>query len=215
VIFDFNGTLSDDEPLLLRIYTEMYLERLGWTLTPRHYYARLAGRSDREILEVVVEELDDDSEALRAELLAERRARYHDLVMRKVPIAEATIDLVRLLGAHDVPLGIVTGAEAEDVEHVLRTAGLGSTFRSVVTAERVCNGKPDPEGFLLGARELGIEPAACLVFEDSLPGIRAASAAGMACIALAGTRPAAELATAADAVVEHLEPDVFSGAFAG
>jgi beta-phosphoglucomutase len=214
VIFDFNGTLSDDEPLLLRIYTDMFLERLGWTLTPRHYYSRLAGRSDRDILEIVVEELDDDGEALRTELLAERRGRYRDLVMRRMPITEATLDLVRLLGAQDVPLGIVTGAEAEDVEHVLHAAGLGSTFRSVVTAERVRNPKPDPEGFLLGARELGIEPAACLVFEDSLHGIRAASAAGMACIALAGTRSASELTPAADAVVERLEPGVFSGAFA-
>ena len=56
VIFDFNGTLSDDEPLLLRIYSEMFLHHLQWTLTPRHYYARLAGRSDREIIDIIVEE---------------------------------------------------------------------------------------------------------------------------------------------------------------
>ena len=208
LIFDFNGTLSNDEPLILQLYTEMFLEQLGWTLTPEDYYGRLAGRSDREIIDIVLNDAGRDA-GLGPQLLAERRTRYESAVDRHSPIFGSTVCAVAGLAASGVPLGIVTGAQRGDVEFVLSLSPLAGLFQVVVTEEDVVNGKPDPEGFQLAAREIGCDPAATLVFEDSLPGLRAAKAAGMLCIGVEGTLTASQLEAEADATVRSIVPELF------
>lgn len=208
-IFDFNGTLSNDEPILLRLYTELFRERLGWTLTPEEYYVRLAGRSDREIVQTAIAEVGGGKH-LAAELLAERHARYAELVALQSPIPEPAASAVAGLSAAGVPLGIVTGAQRVDVELVLARSALGALFRAIVTEEDVRTGKPDPEGFRLAASELESSPATILVFEDSIPGVRAAKAAGMLCVGVEGTLPRDQLAREADAAVSGIAPTLFA-----
>ncbi|MFF5209693.1 HAD family hydrolase [Streptosporangium sp. NPDC000396] len=208
VIFDFNGTLSNDEPLLLRIFTEMFLERLGWTMTPEHYYLHLAGRSDREIIDTVVAEIGGGDGELAALMLEERRRRYRELVETRSPIEPATARLVRRLADDGIPVGIVTGAQRADVEFVLRHSAIAGLIEVIVCEEDVTRGKPDPEGFLAGARGLGLDAADILVFEDSTYGLRAARAAGMRCVGIEGTRDGATLAHEADAVVAELGPEL-------
>ncbi len=209
MIFDFNGTLSNDEPILLQLYTELFRRRLGWALTPAAYYARLAGRSDREIVETAIAEVGG-GEHLLDELLAERHARYAELVALQSPIPGPAVSTVAGLSAAGVPLGIVTGAQRADVELVLAPSALGGLFRALVTEEDVQTGKPDPEGFQLAANALGCSPARILVFEDSIPGVRAAKAAGMLCVGVEGTLPRDQLAREADAVVSGIAPTLFA-----
>jgi beta-phosphoglucomutase len=216
VIFDFNGTLSNDEPVLLRIFTELFAEHLHRTLTPDDYYSRLAGHSDREIIEMVVADVAPGAVTAGGEplvdlLLAQRRRRYCELVEVSSPITPAAAALVRRLSQAGVPLAIVTGAQRLDVEFVLERSTIAGLVRLVVTEEDVTRGKPDPEGFLAGAAGLGLDPRSLLVFEDSLAGIRAAKAAGMMCVAVEGTRAAAALAAEADSVVTGLSPDLMDG----
>ena len=211
MIFDFNGTLSNDEPLILHVYTEMFRERLGWTLTAEDYYERLAGRSDREIIHAVIAEIGsaEGNEGLAAQLLTERRVRYARMVERHSPILGSTARAVACLAAAGVPIGIVTGAQRADVELVLSHSPLTGLFQVVITEEDVRNGKPDPEGFHLASRRLGIDPSATLVFEDSLPGVRAAKAAGMLCIGVEGTLSKDALIEDADATVTAIVPELF------
>lgn len=210
VLFDFNGTLSDDEPLLFAVYREMFRTHLRWTLSPRHYAARLVGRSDREIVELLVAELAEDDEVLTARLMQERRERYRDLAERESPIREATVELVQTLHKEGVALGIVTGAQRADVDFVLSRSPLDGLFAVIVTEEDVAAGKPQPDGFLAGAHGLGLAPPQIVAVEDSLHGVRAARAAGLACIAVAGTHDRAVLAVEADAVVDQLSPALLS-----
>jgi sugar-phosphatase len=74
----------------------------------------------------------------------------------------------------------------------LRGAGLEPPA-VLVTADRIERGKPDPEPFLLAARELGVDPARCLALEDAPPGIESALAAGMPVVAFRTSHPDAEL----------------------
>jgi beta-phosphoglucomutase len=216
IIFDFNGTLSDDEPVLLRIFTELFAERLNWTLTPHDYYSRLAGHSDREIIEMVVAEVASgtvasDADCLVDLLLRQRRRRYCELVEESSPITAAAVALVRRLARAGVPMAVVTGAQRPDVEFVLERSPIAGLIPLLVTEEEVARGKPDPEGFLAGAAGLGLDPRDLLAFEDSLAGIRAAKAAGMLCVAVEGTRDGAALAAEADCVVTGLRPDLMDG----
>lgn len=210
VLFDFNGTLSDDEPLLYRIYAEMFSQHLGRALTHERYYSQLAGFSDREIIRLMLAELGVEQPGLEAAMVRQRRDRYRELVGEGTPITPAAAKLVELLHDRQVTTGIVTGAEREDVEFVLEGAGLRSRFGVIVAAADVAAGKPDPEGFLRAAAALELDSSGVLVFEDSLPGIRAAHAAGMLCIAVAGTRARNDVEREADAVIDQLSPAAFS-----
>ncbi|MXG91143.1 HAD-IA family hydrolase [Nocardioides flavescens] len=187
VLFDFNGTLSDDEPIIEAVYAELFAEHLGWQLTSSEYAVRLVGLSDREIVTRVVAEHGTGDPALVERLLAVRGERYREVVAVRSPIGSGARALVRRLHSAGVPMAVVTGAQRADVETVLARSEVGPYLRGVVAEEDVSRGKPDPEGFLLGAALLERSPADVLVFEDSAPGAEAAARAGMACIRV--TRP--------------------------
>lgn len=206
VIFDFNGTLSDDEPILFRIFSELFGEHLNWAMTQQDYDRHLLGHSDREIVEKALEisgARDRDVDAL----LALRKRRYRELVADDNPIRPDTVRLVRRLADHGVPLAIVSGAQRDDVRAVLSNSPVGELIGVVVAEEDVTRGKPDPEGFLAGASQLGCAPTNILVFEDSAPGVQAALAAGMRCVAV-GLEPSDELMAVAPALVPRLSPDI-------
>ncbi|UYM07324.1 HAD family hydrolase [Solicola gregarius] len=207
VIFDFNGTLCDDEPILFEIFTRLFERHLGVRLTHADYYGRLAGRSDREIVETVVHaHRRTGADALVERLLALRGDHYRARTAESSPVREPTVALVRALADRLVPLAIVTGAQRRDVEHVLARAGIADAFTAIVAAEDVRAGKPDPAGMLLAAAAVGVRPARTVVFEDSLAGIGAARAAGMRCIAVAGTHDRGMLKSAGVPIVDELAP---------
>ena len=205
VIFDFNGTLSDDEPILFQIFGELFGEHLDWAMTADDYDRHLLGHSDREIIEKACEITGID--AAVDPLLELRKRRYRELVAQHNPITAQTAALVRVLAEHDVPMAIVTGAQRDDVRAVLGSSPVGEVITLVVAEEDVRRGKPDPEGFLAGAAALDRRPEDVVVFEDSVPGVRAALAAGMRCIAV-GAQPGPEVRAMAPAVVPRLSPDL-------
>lgn len=205
LLLDFNGTLSDDEPVLLRIFTELFSAHLGWHMPPHDYYARLAGHSDREIVEAVVGEQAPGDPGLVPRLLDARRRRYADLVADAPTIPAQTGDLLDTAAAAGVALGVVTGAQRADVDVALAAAGLSERFAVVVTEEDVRRGKPDPEGYTRAAALLGVRPDRTVAVEDSVAGIRAARAAGMTCLAVTGTTEPDVLAREAHAVVGALD----------
>ncbi|NTY58129.1 HAD family phosphatase [Mycolicibacterium sphagni] len=206
VIFDFNGTLSDDEPILFRIFGELFHEHLGWAMTQQDYDSQLLGHSDREIVEKALQVAGVEGRDVDW-LLALRKKRYRELVAGDNPIQPDTVRLVQLLAERGVPLAIVTGAQRDDVRAVLESSPVGELIDVVVAEEDVTRGKPDPEGFVAGAAQLGCAPTDIVVFEDSVPGVRGALAAGMRCIAV-GATPSDELTAAAPALIPRLSPDI-------
>ena len=106
-------------------------------------------------------------------------------------------------------MAIVTGAQREDVLAVLANCSTGTHIDLLVTEEDVARGKPDPEGFIRGAALMGVEPADVLVFEDSVPGIRGAIAAGMACIAVVGENPRPDVIAEGVATTARLCAELF------
>lgn len=201
VLFDFNGTLSDDEPVLDELFRAMAAD-LGLALTSADYYARLAGLSDPAIVARLVEWSGSDADP--AELLAAKVERYKAIVTAKPTITPQTAEFVAAV-ADRVPIGIASGAVREEVEHVLGLVGIQERFGAVVCADDVKRGKPDPEGYLTAASALRVEPAFTLVFEDADAGVQAAKAAGMRCAALS-TPAYTGTPVAADLVLDRLDP---------
>ncbi len=198
VIFDFNGTLSHDEPILLRIYQELFAAH-GRPLTANDYFSQLAGNTEEAIIQGW---LDVDGNELEA-LVAERISRYR-AAADGATVPETIRDAVRFAAARG-PVAIVSGAFRAEIEPVVAAAELTELFAAVVTANDVVNGKPAPDGYLRALSLLGdLPPAEVVAFEDTEAGVASAKAAGLRCIAVLGTLPAARLA-AADEIVERID----------
>jgi HAD superfamily hydrolase (TIGR01509 family) len=86
------------------------------------------------------------------------------------------------------PLAIASNAYSEYIDTALRGLGMTDFFPVQVGIDRVTRGKPAPDVYLLAAQELGVDPARCLVFEDSVVGVQAAASAGMRVIAVPDRR---------------------------
>lgn len=121
----------------------------------------------------------------------DRVARY-ELGLRYEEVAGVGA-LLRALKAAGVRTALVTSGMAWKVEEVGRQLALGGLFDVVVTAADVDRGKPDPACYLAAAARLGVAPAECVVFEDAVSGVRAAVAAGTACIGVQTGRSADRL----------------------
>jgi beta-phosphoglucomutase len=200
VIFDYNGTLSQDEPILCEIFMELFAEH-GKPLSAQKYFDELAGLSDPEIVRIWLGSDHPDVE----EVIAERTERYRAAVADGSSVPEELRAAVRY-AAQRVPLAIVSGAAREEIEPVVEAAGISDCFRAIVAAEDVEHGKPDPAGYrralsLLGG---GIEAGDVLVLEDTEAGVASAKAAGMQCFAVLGTLAPERLA-AADEIIERID----------
>ncbi len=178
---DFNGTLSDDEPILCEIFQQLFAAR-GRPLSAAAYYRELAGLSDEAI---VLRWLGDDYPELEA-AVQERVARYCARVSNGATIGEPVREAVRYAAAR-VPVVIVSGAAHAEIAPVVEAAGLVPYLSAIVSSDSVRRGKPDPEGYLLALAQLGVPAAATLAFEDSEAGVAAARAAGLRCIGVRGT----------------------------
>jgi beta-phosphoglucomutase len=180
-------------------------------MTAEDYRAELLGRSDREIVERAVARYGGGSDEKVTELLRLREGVYKQRVADHNPIGASAAQLVKLLADNEIPVGIVTGAQRDDVLAVLDGSPTGELVSFLIAEEDVSNGKPHPEGFLEAARVLNRRPSDVLVFEDSVPGVQAAVAAGMHCIAVCGSEPSRELSATAPAIVAELSADLVAG----
>jgi beta-phosphoglucomutase len=205
VIFDFNGTISDDEGLLADLFHRIFAE-IGIDVPASLYFEQFAGYSDAEIAERVLEWFDRAGDRDALEQVVRRRTELYLEAQRSAPtVRPEAAECVREIAAR-VPVAIASGAARMEIEAVLDASGLRDLFPVLVCLEDVNRGKPDPEGYLLALEHLAqhagrsLSPKATLVFEDSEPGLESALAAGMECIVIAGTVPAERLAGAAGIV---------------
>jgi HAD superfamily hydrolase (TIGR01509 family) len=198
LLLDFNGTISDDEPLLCAIFQELFAAR-GRPLSTEEYYERLAGLSDREIVDAWLGPGHGD---VVAEKIAEYRRRAAD-GSTVPPEARAAV----AEAAKRVPIVVVSGSARDEVESVLAAAGLGDLIHGLVASEDVVRGKPAPDGYRLGLELAGVRADEAVAVEDSDAGIAAAKAAGLRCVAVRGTMPPERLA-GADEIVARLDSEL-------
>jgi beta-phosphoglucomutase len=195
VAFDFNGTLSDDEPVLAAVYEELFAE-LGRPITAEQYFRELAGHTDEEMLIRWFGASDDA-------VIAERIRRYNERVADGSTVDEEMRAAVRF-AATRVPVALVTAAARAEIEPVLAASGLRDAFRAIVSQDDVVNGKPDPEPYARAAGALGVDPASLLVFEDTDVGVASARSAGARVVGLTRTL-GAERMGAADELVDRID----------
>ena len=199
VVFDFNGTLSDDEPVLCEIYVELFAEH-GKPLSAQEYFDHLAGHSEIEIMSRWLGADHPDLDGV----IAERIARYRARVSDGSTVHEHVREAVRY-AAERVPVAVVSGAARAEIEPVLAGAGLAPLVRAIVADDDVVEGKPHPEGYLRALELLGAPaPGDVLAFEDTEAGVASAKAAGLRVFAKRGTLDPQRLLRA-DEIVDGID----------
>ena len=188
VLFDMDGTLIDSTPAVIRAWT-IWAQEMGLTAEElgRHHGVPSAG-----VVRAVLP--PDRQKAAIARINELELADVGDIVV--LPgAAEALKALVEAKNA------IATSCNRPLAWARIRAAGLQPPS-TLVTADDVAHGKPDPEPFLMAAQKLGADPRRCLVVEDAPMGLKAAHAAGCFTLAVVTTTPREALD--ADAVVDNL-----------
>lgn len=117
------------------------------------------------------------------------------------PEIPGSLKFVDELKANGLKVGLVTSSTQTKLKAVNKVRNFDKLFDTIVSAERVANGKPNPECYLLAAKDLGVEPQNCIVFEDSFAGLEAGKAAGMTVIGLATTHSAEKLMPYTDTII--------------
>lgn len=191
VIFDGDGVVFDSEDLSLAAFRQMMAHH-GLRFS-REDCSPFIGVGTRHILEYLRREKGLDLDLTEYE--ASREELYESIAaaeggVQPMPGIGALLDLLEAAG---LPWAMATSASPRKLAFNLNSTNLSERFPVSITGCQVPRGKPAPDIFLAAAARLGVEPAKCLVVEDSLNGLAAARAAGMAAIAIAGSHPDAEL----------------------
>jgi len=175
VLFDMDGLMIESERALLQCWREAS-NGLGLQQLDDGLWLSFVGLSDRVCVDLLRERLDEQQ--VQA-LLQETRIRYDRHVEAGLPLKPGVLELLGVLGKRGLPRAVVTSTQRERATQKLRTCGLLPHFHAVITGSDVVHSKPAPDIYLLAAQRLGVDPALCVVLEDSVPGVRAALAAGM------------------------------------
>lgn len=208
IVFDFDGVIADTEPSHLAAFQDI-LAGTGLALGERDYYDRYMGYDDVGTLRALGRDQGrplDDREIRR--LVAAKARRFEARVRGGNVLFPGAAACIERLAAV-APLGIASGALHAEIEAILTAASLRDRFAAIVGADDVPRSKPAPDTYqraveLLGAAGTGADPSTCVAIEDTVWGIEAAHAAGLRCVALTHSYPAAALA-AADAVLGSLD----------
>jgi len=209
VIFDFDGVIADTEPLHFEGLRRT-LAAIGISLTESDYYANYLGFDDRGcILEALRVNQRPSTDAIVQDLMQNKAVAYLASIRDHLVIFPGVREFVEEAAAA-YPIAIASGALRPEIELILEQAGLRKAFRHITSAEDVTRSKPDPEPFLHALAGVNrqqasptLAPSNCLVIEDSLPGIRAAKAAGMKVLAVTNTHTVQDLHEA-DAISPNL-----------
>lgn len=194
-LFDFDGVIVNTEPIYDIFWNEA-AERYGLGIdnfadiikgtTLPYIIERYFSGYSKEFKQMVI----DESTAYESQM--------------PLPPMPGSIDFMRMLKAHGVKIGLVTSSDNAKIDRAFQLIELDGIFDTIVTADRITEGKPNPMCYLLAAKDLGVEPKQCVVFEDSFNGIKAGKDAGMRVIGLSTTNPAESLKDMVFEVVPNL-----------
>ncbi len=193
LIFDFDGVIADSEPVHERAITEA-ARAMGVPLTHADYMTRIIGLDDRDTFRAIAamgglslspDELADVVAGKQKDMLAR-------IDRGEVRAFDGSLALARE-AASVMPVAICSGAARVEIDCILRRLEVTDLFRCVVTADDVERAKPDPAGYLLTARKLGVDPSRCVAIEDTPRGVQAARSAGLRVVGVCHSVSAEEL----------------------
>ena len=180
-IFDWDGTLADTRKVIV-VSFQKALKEINLEVPTQFIERRIgvgASETFREILQAANRHVDEKI----VKQLVDRKSKVQIELANEVTLFEGARELLEALRGK-VKVGLASMNNRAVIMHLLQTNGLANCFDVVLTVEAVSYSKPNPEIFLKTAEQLKTKPQACVVFEDSIFGVKAAISANMDCIAV-------------------------------
>jgi HAD superfamily hydrolase (TIGR01509 family) len=182
IIFDHDGTLIDTERADLEACQRLYQE-CGVEISIEYWAEHIVGHMGG--YELILTELTQrNGHGATRDSLWQRFKELWAITLENVELMPGVASLVSSLHAAGYPLAIATASDRAWTTRWLTRFNLWPYFQVIATGDDVVNNKPAPDVYLFAAAQLGVEPERCLVFEDSLAGLKAAKAAGMTVVAV-------------------------------
>jgi len=208
IVFDFDGVIADSEPLHLKAYQQALAED-GLLLDRDEYFAHYLGYDDVGMLQALARDrgLAWTDRHITA-LVARKGTKLQALLEGDEVLFPGAAAFVRTAAA-EVPIAIASGAMRHEIVQIVRAAGLGDLFTTIVASGDTPESKPSPAPYLLAFEQLQqasgrpLDRRRCVAIEDSVWGLESARGAGLRCVGVTTSYPAAEL-TGAELVVGGL-----------
>jgi len=201
-IFDMDGLLIDSERAVSAAWIEG-ARLLGFKLEMADFVS-VIGRAAQQSVPMLIEMLGSEA-AMRATAEKARELLPQAGGGPVFPLKTGALPLLEALAAAGIPCGVASSSHVDEIRHRLGHVDVLRFFRSITGGNEVAHGKPDPEIYLLAAQRLGVAPSACIAFEDSENGARAAQAAGVRVVIVPDLKhPPAEVAARAHGVIDSL-----------
>lgn len=182
-IFDLDGVIVDTAKYHYKAWKRI-ADELGFEFTEQHN-ERLKGVSRMRSLDILLEvgNINVDEET-KLKLAEKKNNWYVEYIskMDKSEILPGVEDCIKSLKQKNIKTAI--GSASKNTMLILKNLDIAHYFDAIIDGNKVTKAKPDPEVFLLGAKELGLNPENCVVFEDAEAGIQAAKAAGMMAVGI-------------------------------
>lgn len=193
-LFDLDGVLIDSEKAYTRIWSGINDE---YPTGYDNFSTRIKGTT----LENILSTYYPDPETRRK---VEDRLNELEQKMVYEP-TEGCLEFLDTIKSHGYPVAMVTSSNDMKMQHLWNELpDLRKYFDAIIDGDCVSRSKPDPEGYLLGASRIGVEPRKCVVFEDSLQGVKAGRNSGAYVVGIRGTVAESDLAKYCDLIVDNL-----------
>ncbi len=197
VIFDMDGVIVDNYAFHQQAWSVFCANHgISWK---DDFRSRIFGSTNKEHFRAFFGRELLDTEIDRYEI--EKEQIYRELYRSHIKPVEGLEKFLEQVKEKLIPLALATSSPRVNVDFVLSQTGLRGYFPLILDATSVIHGKPDPEVYLKTAKMLHFETSLCIVIEDSIPGIKAAKAAGMRVIGISTSLKKDEL-TEADLIIE-------------
>ncbi|KEQ30597.1 HAD family hydrolase [Pedobacter antarcticus] len=176
VIFDMDGVICHTNPYHSLAFREFFLKR-ELQPTDEDFAQHMFGKSNSYILSHFLQRPVTGQELL--ELEDEKESLFRKIYEPHIDPIAGIVSFMDDLAAHNFKLGVATSAPYANLELILSKVEIRAKMGSILSSEDVKKHKPDPEVYLLSAKNLNVDPENCIVFEDSFSGVSAALNAGM------------------------------------
>lgn len=183
ILFDMDGVIVDS----MRHHADCWIrvfEEYGVTLSPEDIFLREGMSGIGSIIDIFRSKGQSVPDPEEMKRLQERKLELFE--RHTVSVFPGMREVLEFLAVKGVVLGLVTGSLRRSVSHVL-PAGIIERFRSVITVDDIENGKPHPEPYLKGLKQVGFLPGEVLAVENAPLGIHSAKSAGLRCFAITTT----------------------------
>jgi len=189
-IFDMDGTLIDNTPYHFKSWQALFKKYGKGELSKQTYYSQISGVPIMYTLRGLFP--DRDETGLKA-LLNEKEGLYRELYAPYLAPVNGLENFLTELKNAGVKMAMATSATVQDIDFILDKIPIRDDFEAIINSTMVSKPKPNPQIFLKAAEKLNMPPSKCVVFEDSLAGIKAANDAGMKVIGITTGHAAADL----------------------